>query len=228
MSTQTSRKNKIGGHMGILEQLYQSIIKGKAPEAKICAQKALEENILPQEIISKGMSSAMEEVGLRFSRNEFFLPEMMVASRAMKAGMEILEPYIVGESIGHAGKIVLGTIEGDLHDVGKNLVAMMFKGTGFNVVDLGIDVSKEKFLESIQKESPQFVGISALITTVLPNVVEAVDYLKKSEVAGDCKILVGGAPVTPEFAKAVKADGYAPDAGSAIQVAKTLIAGQVQ
>ena len=136
--------------METLELLYQSILKGKAPEAKIYTQKALGENIPPQEIISKGMNSAMEEVGLLFSQHELFLPEMMIAARAMKEGMGIIEPHIVGESITTMGKIVLGTIKDDLHDVGKNLVAMMFKGAGFDVVDLGIDVPKEKFLESIQ------------------------------------------------------------------------------
>ncbi len=209
--------------METLELLYQSILKGKAPEAKIYTQKALEENIPPQEIISKGMNSAMEEVGLRFSQNELFLPEMMIAARAMKEGMGIIEPHIVGESITTIGKIVLGTVKNDLHDVGKNLVAMMFKGAGFDVVDLGIDVPKEKFLESIQQEIPEFVGISALLTTTLPNVIETIDFLRNSGINESCKILVGGAPVTPEFAKDAKADGYAPDAGSAIQAAKTMM-----
>lgn len=214
--------------MSTLEQLYQSVLRGKTLETKEYIQKALEENILPQEIISKGMNSAMEEVGLLFSRNEIFLPEMMVAARAMKGGMEILEPYIVGECSDREGKIVLGSIKDDLHDVGKNLVGMMFKGTGFEVVDLGVDVPKEKFLESIQQESPELVGISALLTTVLPNVVEAIDFLRRSGVSERCKILVGGAPVTPEFARDAKADGYAPDAGSAIQIAKSVIEERVE
>jgi len=209
--------------METLELLYQSILKGKAPEAKIYTQKALKENIPPQEIISKGMNSAMEEVGLRFSQHELFLPEMMIAARAMKEGMGIIEPYIVGESVTTMGKIVLGTIKDDLHDVGKNLVAMMFKGSGFDVVDLGIDVPKEKFLENIQRETPEFVGISALLTTTLPNVVETIGYLRNSGIEESCRILVGGAPVTPEFAKDAKADGYSSDAGSAIQVAKTMM-----
>ena len=209
--------------MEVLELLYQSILKGNAPDAKMYTQKALEENIPPQEIISKGMNSAMEEVGIRFSRHELFLPEMMIAARAMKEGMGIIEPHIVGESVAVVGKIVLGTIKDDLHDVGKNLIAMMFKGSGFDVVDLGVDVPKEKFLESIQEESPEFAGISALLTTTLPNVIEAIDFLRNSGINDSCKILVGGAPVTPEFAKDAKADGYAPDAGSAIQIAKTMI-----
>lgn len=210
--------------MKILEQIYQSILNGRADDCKACAQQALEENILPQEIVAKGMNSAMEEIGLRFSRNEIFLPEMMVAARAMNSGMAVLEPHIVKESQTGVGKMVLGTVKGDLHDVGKNLVAMMFKGAGFDVVDLGIDVPKEKFLESIQQQSPQLLGISALLSTTLPNVVETIAFLRDSGVDGNCKILVGGAPVTEKFANDAKADGYAADAGSAIQLAKKMLA----
>ena len=209
--------------METLELLYQSILKGKSPEARIHTQKALDENIPPQEIISKGMNSAMEEVGLRFSQHELFLPEMMIAARAMKEGMGIIEPYIVGESMTSLGKLVLGTVKDDLHDVGKNLVGMMFKGAGFDVVDLGIDVPKEKFLECIQRETPEFVGISALLTITLPNVIETIEFIRNAGGNENCKILVGGAPVTPEFAKDAKADGYASDAGSAIQTAKSMM-----
>ncbi|MEE9537667.1 MAG: corrinoid protein [Desulfobacterales bacterium] len=210
--------------MKILQQIYQSILNGRADDCKACAQQALVENILPQEIVAKGMNSAMEEIGLRFSRNEIFLPEMMVAARAMNSGMAVLEPHIVKESQTGVGKMVLGTVKGDLHDVGKNLVAMMFKGAGFDVVDLGIDVPKEKFLESIQQQSPQLLGISALLSTTLPNVVETIAFLRDSGVDGNCKILVGGAPVTEKFANDAKADGYAADAGSAIQLAKKMLA----
>ena len=209
--------------MSVIQDLYTSVLKGKADDARRYTQEALDENIAPDEIIAKGMNSAMEEVGLRFSRNEIFLPEMMVAARAMKAGMEVIEPLIVKESAKGFGKIVLGTVKGDLHDVGKNLVAMLFKGAGFEVVDLGVDVSKEKFQEQIEDTRPQLVGISALLTTVLPNVEETVAFLKNSQANMDCKIMVGGAPITEEFSKSVKADGYAPDAGSAVQVAKKLI-----
>ncbi len=198
-------------------------MKGRADDCIAFTQQALEENIPPQKIVSKGMNSAMEEVGLRFSRNELFLPEMMVAARAMKSGMAVLEPHIVKDSQSGAGKIVLGTVKGDLHDVGKNLVAMMFKGAGFEVVDLGIDVPKEKFWESIQQQSPQLLGISALLSTTLPNVIETISFLRDSGVDGDCKILVGGAPVTEEFAKKAQADGYAEDAGLAIQLAKKIL-----
>jgi 5-methyltetrahydrofolate--homocysteine methyltransferase len=209
--------------MKILEQIYQSILNGQADDCKACTLQALKENIPPQEIVAKGMNSAMEEVGLRFSRNELFLPEMMTAARAMKSGMAVLEPHIVKETKTGVGKIVVGTVKGDLHDVGKNLVAMMFKGAGFDVVDLGVDVPKEKFLESIQQHSPQLLGLSALLSTTLPNVIETIAFLRDSGVDGNCKILVGGAPVTEKFASDAKADGYAADAGSAIQLAKKML-----
>ena len=209
--------------MKILEQIYQSVLTGQANDCKAFTQQALEENIPPQDIISMGMNAAMEEIGLRFSRNEIFLPEMMVAARAMKSGMAVLEPHIVKESKTSVGKIILGTVKGDLHDVGKNLVGMMFKGAGFDVVDLGIDVPKEKFLESIQQHSPQLLGISALLSTTLPNVIETITFLRDAGIDGNCKILVGGAPVTEKFASDAKADGYAADAGSAIQLAKKLL-----
>ena len=209
--------------MKILEQIYQSVLTGQADDCKAFTQQALEENIPPQDIISMGMNAAMEEIGLRFSRNEIFLPEMMVAARAMKSGVAVLEPHIVKESKTSVGKIILGTVKGDLHDVGKNLVGMMFKGAGFDVVDLGIDVPKEKFLESIQQHSPQLLGISALLSTTLPNVIETIAFLRDAGIAGNCKILVGGAPVTEKFANDAKADGYAADAGLAIQLAKKLL-----
>ena len=209
--------------MKILEQVYISILKGKHDEARNYTQQALAENIPPHEIVSRGMNSAMEEVGILFSKNKIFLPEMMTAARAMKSGMAVLEPYIVNKAQTVVGKIVLGTVKDDLHDVGKNLVAMMFKGAGFDVVDLGVDVSKEKFWDCIQRESPQLVGISALLSTTMPNVVKTIEFFRGSDSNKNYKILVGGAPVTPEFAKDAKADGYAPDAGSAIQLAKKML-----
>jgi len=212
-----------GECMNVIEALYQSILAGNERDATAFTRLALEQGISVQEIVSTGMNSAMEKVGLLFSNNEIFLPEMMVAARAMKAGMKALEPYIMKGESENKGKIILGTIKDDLHDVGKNMVGMMFKGAGFTVVDLGVDVSKERFLESIQKESPDLVGISALLTTVLPNVAEALDFLRGEGSDRLCKILVGGAPVTASFALEVKADGYAPDAGLAIQVGKDLL-----
>jgi len=208
--------------MSTLDQVQQSVLSGKGPETKDLVNKAVSDGVFADDIIS-AMNSAMEEVGRRFSRNEIFLPEMMVAARAMKFGMEILEPLIVGRSKTTQGKILLGTIRGDLHDIGKNLVGIMFKGAGFEVVDIGVDVSKEAFLEAIRRESPQLVGICALVTTVLNDLADAVAFLKEPTAGLDCKIMVGGACVDADFARRSGADGYADDAGEAIQVAKGLL-----
>jgi 5-methyltetrahydrofolate--homocysteine methyltransferase len=209
--------------METLKQLYDSILKGRAPEAVEHTGRALEECIEVDKIVSEGMNTAMEEVGSRFSRGEIFLPEMMVAARAMKAAMAVLEPRIVGASLSRVGKIVLGTAKDDLHDIGKNLVSMMFQGAGFEVVDLGVDVPKERFLEVAQEEKPQLIGISALLTTVLPGVKQSIAFLRENGLDPACKILVGGAPVTQEFANREGADGYAKDAGKAISIAKELM-----
>jgi 5-methyltetrahydrofolate--homocysteine methyltransferase len=205
-----------------LNQIYNSVLIGKAPETKDLVQKAVSGGLSVGSIIST-MNSAMEEVGQRFSRNEIFLPEMMVAARAMKFGMEILEPLIVGEAKDTKGKVLIGTIKGDLHDIGKNLVAMMFRSAGFEVIDIGVDVTKERFLESIQAETPQLCAISALLTTVLANLAETIAFLKASEVGEKCKIIIGGAAVDAGFAERVGADGYSDDAGAAVQMAKSLV-----
>ena len=209
--------------MELLNEIYDRVVHGKAPETKELVERAVADGVSVNEIVPL-MNSAMEEVGRRFSNNEIFLPEMMVAARAMKFGMEILEPLIVGGSAATQGKIVLGTIKGDLHDIGKNLVGMMFRGAGFEVIDIGVDVPKETFLESMQAETPQFVGICALLTTAIPNMAEAVGFLKSRAEELNCGILVGGAAVDSEFALNAGAHGYADDAGEAVQVAKRLLA----
>jgi 5-methyltetrahydrofolate--homocysteine methyltransferase len=211
-----------GWSMKQLEEIYEKVLLGKAPDTKELVQKSVSDGVSVNEIIAS-MNSAMEEVGRRFSANEIFLPEMMVAARAMKFGMEILEPLIVGNSAAVKGKIMLGTIQGDLHDIGKNLVGMMFRGAGYEVVDIGVDVPKETFLESMRLESPDIIGICALLTTAIPNMAEAVEYLKSSASDLNCKIMVGGAAVDSEFAARAGADGYADDAGAAVQVAKRLL-----
>jgi 5-methyltetrahydrofolate--homocysteine methyltransferase len=208
--------------MAELAELFDKLSHGKAPETKELVSIAISDGVPVDEIIAT-MNSAMEEVGLRFSRNEIFLPEMMVAARAMKFGMEIIEPLIIGRSVSTKGKILIGTIKGDLHDIGKNLVGMMFRGSGFEVVDIGVDVPKEAFLDAVRRESPDIVGICALLTTVLAELTEATAFLR--EASGDMgfKIMVGGAAVDAGYAKRICADGYADDAGEAVQVAKKLL-----
>lgn len=203
-------------------QLFEKVTLGKASETKELVGKALSDGVSVEDIIAT-MNSAMEEVGRRFSRNEIFLPEMMVAARAMKSGMEILEPLIVGRSVATKGKILLGTIKGDLHDIGKNLVGTMFRGAGFEVIDIGVDVPKEAFLEAVRRESPDIVGICALLTTVLGELAEATVFLKMHRQDHDFKIMVGGAAVDSDFAKRIGADGYSDDAGEAVQIAKQLL-----
>jgi methanogenic corrinoid protein MtbC1 len=208
--------------MNSSQELFDAVLTGNSQKARIAVEHALSNGTDVRELIGT-MNSAMEEVGRKFSRSEIFLPEMMVAARAMKSAMEILEPLIVGNPILARGKIVIGTIKGDLHDIGKNLVAMMFKGAGFEVVDIGVDVSREAFLESIRQESPRIVAICALLTTVLTELADAVAFLRDSAARNDFKIMVGGAAVDSEFAERIGADGYADDAGEALQVAKQLL-----
>ncbi len=208
--------------MAQLDELFDKVARGKAPETRELVSNAVSEGVSADEIIAV-MNSAMEEVGQRFSRNEIFLPEMMVAARAMKFGMEILEPLIIGRSVSTKGKILIGTIKGDLHDIGKNLVGMMFRGAGFEVVDIGVDVPKQAFLEGIQRESPDIVAICALLTTVLHELSEAVSFLLEASGGNGFKIMVGGAAVDAEYARKIGAHGYADDAGAAVQVAKRLL-----
>jgi methanogenic corrinoid protein MtbC1 len=207
-----------------LDELFDKVAHGRAPETKELVQEALSDGVSVDEIIAT-MNSAMENVGQRFSRNEIFLPEMMIAARAMKTGMEIIEPLIIGRSASTRGKILLGTIHGDLHDIGKNLVGMMFRGAGFEVIDIGVDVPKEEFLKAVERESPQLVGICALLTTVLGELAEATAFLKESAGNSRFKVMVGGAAVDADYAKRIGADGYADDAGEAVQVAKRLLNG---
>lgn len=205
-----------------LAGLFQEVALGKAQETKEQVETALSDGVSVDDIIAT-MNSAMEEVGQRFSRNEIFLPEMMVAARAMKVGMEIIEPLILGRSVATKGKVLLGTIKGDLHDVGKNLVGMMFRGAGFEVVDIGVDVPKEAFLDAARRESPDIVGICALLTTVLAELAEAAVFLREASGDNGIKIMVGGAAVDAGYARRIGADGYADDAGEAVQVAKRLL-----
>jgi 5-methyltetrahydrofolate--homocysteine methyltransferase len=208
--------------MAPVDELFDKVVHGRAPETRQIVEAALSDGVSLDDVVAT-MNSAMEEVGLRFSRNEIFLPEMMVAARAMKAGMELIEPLIIGRSVATKGKILIGTITGDLHDIGKNLVGMMFRGAGFEVVDIGVDVTKEAFLEGIKRKSPEIVGICALLTTVLTDLAETAAFLRAASADHGFKIMVGGAAVDADYARRIGADGYADDAGEAVQVAKRLL-----
>ena len=186
-------------------------------------QAALDAGVAPGEILNKGCIAAMGEVGRLFEEGEVFVPEMLIAARAMQAAMNILKPYLTEGEIVSAGKIVIGTVAGDLHDIGKNLVGMMMEGAGFEIVDLGSDVKPETFIEAIREHKPDLIGMSALLTTTMPSMATTIEALTEAGLRDQVKVLVGGAPVTQKFADEIGADGFAPDASSAARKAKELL-----
>jgi 5-methyltetrahydrofolate--homocysteine methyltransferase len=177
----------------------------------------------PNELLNGTLVTAMGEVGDRFERREFFVPEMLVAARAMKAGVEVLKPHLVEADIKPVGTVVIGTVSGDLHDIGKNLVIMMLEGASFQVIDLGVDVAPEQFVQAVQEHSPQIVGMSALLTTTMLQMGATVEALEKAGVRKNVTVMVGGAPVTQRFADDIAADIYGPDASSAARMAKAAV-----
>ena len=204
------------------QKFYTFISQGKMDEVKKLTQEALDGGDSPGAIL-QGLIQAMEQIGIRFKNGDIYIPEVLIAARAMHAGMDVLKPILSKSNTPMMGKVVIGTVKGDLHDIGKNLVIMMFEGGGFDVVDLGVDVSPEKFVEAIQKQRPQVVAMSALLTTTMREMKTTLDAITKAGVRNQVKTIVGGAPLTEKFAKEIGADGYAPDAASAVQVAKSLI-----
>ncbi len=209
--------------MSTLEQISENLIKGKANEVKELVQKALDDGLDAGEVLNKGLLAGMGVVGERFKKNEVYVPEVLIAARAMKAGSEILKPLLAESGVKPTGTVVLGTVKGDLHDIGKNLVGMMLEGGGFQVVDLGTDVPSEKFVEAARENNAEIIGASALLTTTMTAMKEVVDSLSSSDLGGKVKIMIGGAPVTQAYCDEIGADGYAPDAASAADVAKTFI-----
>lgn len=207
---------------GVLQELYDAVLDGNRDAAKANVEQGLAESIEPGEVL-EAMVSAMGEVGRLFEEGEYFVPEMLIAARAMKTGMEILKPQLVDADIQPAGKIVAGTVKGDLHDIGKNLVCMMLEGAGFQVVDLGADVSPEAFVNAVREHQPDFIAMSALLTTTMPNMQTTIDALKEAGLRNQVKVLVGGAPITDDYAEKIGADGYAPDASRAVKLAQSLM-----
>ena len=205
-----------------LKALYEAVMEGQRDVAKESVEKALADGVDPGEILD-AMINAMGEVGRLFEEGEYFVPEMLIAARAMKTGMDILKPQLVDADIQPAGKIVAGTVKGDLHDIGKNLVCMMLEGAGFQVVDLGSDVSPEAFVNAVNEHHPDFIAMSALLTTTMPNMQTTIEALKVAGVRDQVKVLIGGAPITDAYAEKIGADGYAPDASRAVKLAKALV-----
>jgi len=206
-----------------LKELQEALFRGDVFKVKEIIQVALQEKIDPKEILEQGLIKGMEVVGIKFKNNEIFLPEVLLASQAMYGGLELLQPKLIKSGVKAVGKVIIGTTKGDLHDIGKNLVVMMLKGGGFEVIDLGINVSPEKFLKAAQEHQPDIVGISALLTTTMIGMMDVITILKKTGLRNKIKVMVGGAPVTQEFADEIGAEGYAPDAASAVDKAKELL-----
>jgi 5-methyltetrahydrofolate--homocysteine methyltransferase len=206
------------------EKFYMALSQGKMNEVKELTQEALDNGETAEMILKDGLIHAMDQVGSKFKSGEIYIPEVLIAARAMHAGMDILKP-ILSKSIGSiVGKVVIGTVKGDLHDIGKNLVVMMLEGGGFDVVDLGIDAPASKFIEAIQAHHPQVVGMSALLTTTMTEMKNTLQAVEWAGLRNQVKMIVGGAPVTSKFAKDIGADGYAPDAASAVDLVRSLLA----
>jgi 5-methyltetrahydrofolate--homocysteine methyltransferase len=206
-----------------LREISSALIMGDRKKVKELIELALNEGISPEIILNEALIAGMNVVGEKFKNNEFYVPEVLVAARAMKTGMEILKPFLSKSSGVMRGRIVIGTVKGDLHDIGKNLVAMMLEGAGYEVIDLGIDVEPEKFLSAINTYNPNILGMSALLTTTMPYMRTTIEVLEKAKVRDKVKIIVGGAPVTEDFAKEIGADGYADDAVSAVDLVNRLM-----
>jgi len=207
-----------------IERFYTVLSQGKMEETKKLVQEGLNAGESAETILKNGLITAMERIGVRFRNGEVFIPEVLIAARAMHAGMAILKPILARSTGVMAGKVAIGTVKGDLHDIGKNLVIMMLEGGGFEVIDLGIDVSSDKFIEAIHTHQLQAIGLSALLTTTIMEMRNAIQAIEKAGLRKKVKVIVGGAPVNDKFAKEIGADGYAPDAASAVDVAKSLLA----
>jgi 5-methyltetrahydrofolate--homocysteine methyltransferase len=205
------------------KELSQFVIDGNAPSAEAWTKKALAQKTPPADIINKGLMPGMAVVGARFKAGEYYLPEVIVSARAMKASVALVRPLLAAKDMPNSGKVVIGTVQGDLHDIGKNLVGMMLEGAGFQVTDLGVDVPPEKFAQAVKDSGANVVGLSALLTTTMPMMKGTIDALQKAGVRKKVKVMVGGAPVTRDYAKQIGADGFAPDAASAVDEAKLLM-----
>lgn len=209
--------------MSILDQIKEAVIAGNHTRTTDLSKQAVEEGIGPDSIIQDGFIAAMTVVGDKFRRNEIYVPEMLIAARAMKSGLEVVKPLLVGGEVKALAKVVLGTVKGDLHDIGKNLVAMLLEGAGADVIDLGVDVPPEKFVESVNTHQPQFVGMSALLTTTMPTMRETIEALEQAGIRRNVKVLVGGAPVSQKYADEIGADGYGANASEAVDRIKELL-----
>lgn len=209
--------------MADLEKLYEAILTGKLEIAKAVTTEAIAEGVDPQLIINNYMSRAMEEIGKRFEEGKAFVPELLMAARAMKGALDLLKPLMKGAASQRLGKVVIGTVKGDLHDIGKNLVASMLEGCGFEVINLGTDISSDKFVTAIKENQAQILCLSALLTTTMNYMQEVINVLEQQGLRQQVKVMIGGAPVSESFARQIGADGYSDNANAAVTLAKSLL-----
>ncbi len=209
--------------MPILDDLRQSVIDGDMVRVQALVPTAMAESLRAERILKDGLISAMTEVGRMFECGEFFVPEMLIAARAMKAGLALLRPQLIAAQVHALGRVVIGTVQGDIHDIGKNLVGMMLEGVGFEVIDLGTDVAPARYVQAVQELHPELVACSALLTTTMPRMKDVLQALGEAGLRARTKVMVGGAPITEEYARGIGADLYAPDAASAANRARGLV-----
>ncbi len=214
---------KEGENMAKYQELADSILTGNNVRSKEITEELVGKGVDPAEILNEGLIAGMEVVGRKFKANEMYIPEVLIAARAMHAAMDILKPLLTESGAPSKGTAVIGTVEGDLHDIGKNLVAMMLEGAGFNVVDIGVDIPSEKFVEAVNANKANILGLSALLTTTMPAMKEVIDEIRKDGNAKSVKVIVGGAPLTQEYADSIGADGYAADASTAVEISEKLL-----
>jgi 5-methyltetrahydrofolate--homocysteine methyltransferase len=209
--------------MEILDGIRQSVIDGNMVDTQSLVLRALEAKVPPEQILRESLISAMTEVGNKFECGDYFVPEMLISARAMKSGLALLRPHLVAAHVASSGKVVIGTVQGDLHDIGKNLVGMMLEGTGFEVIDLGANVAVDQYMAAVKAYQPDLVACSALLTTTMPRMADIIQSLIQAGLRERVKVMIGGAPVTEEYAYTIGADGFAPDAALAAACAKELM-----
>jgi len=209
--------------MSVIDEIKDSTIAGSMDKTVAAIDQAISDGMAPGEIIQKGLIEAMSVVGEKFKSNEIYVPEMLIAARAMKAGLAKLKPMMVGDEVENLATVVIGTVKGDLHDIGKNLVGIMMEGAGCNVIDLGVDITPDKFVEAVNTHQPHFIGMSALLTTTMPSMKDTIAALKTAGIRGKVKVLIGGAPVTQKFADEIGADGYAENAAEVVDRIKAMM-----
>lgn len=207
-----------------IQEIYQAVMSGAMADTSGFVQAAIDSGAPADSILKKGLIAPMGEIGKLFEAGEVYVPEMLISAKSMKFGLELLRPHLIAADVQPLGRVVIGTVQGDLHDIGKNLVGMMMEGAGFEVIDLGVDVKPEELIEAINEHKPDIVALSALLTTTMGNMKTAIDMMKEAGIRSDLKMMIGGALVTQDYADEIDADGFSPDASQAANKAKTLIA----